>query len=689
VSEASQSSSGPVSLALYRKYRSATFAEVIGQEHITTPLSTALSAGRINHAYLFSGPRGCGKTSSARILARSLNCIQGPTPTPCGVCDSCKELAPNGPGSIDVIEIDAASHGGVDDARDLRERAYYAPVRDRYKVYIIDEAHMVTPQGFNALLKLVEEPPDFLVFIFATTEPDKVLQTIRSRTHHYPFRLIPPGVLRTHLERICTAEGVAIEPAVLPLVVRAGGGSARDSLSLLDQLLAGAGADGVTYASAVALLGVTDAALLDDIIDALAVGDSASVYATVDRVVEAGHEPRRFAADLLDRLRDLLVLDAVPEAAGNGLINAPTDSVARMSEQAMRIGGATAARWAEIVHTALTDMRGTTAPRLVLELVCARMLLPDASADAAALLQRLERVERRLDLAGAVPATPRPPAPSVPFTPSEAPPARAERAAAPPRPAEPASRPEPIAPAPDPTPVPAPASAAVEVELPERVGPPPVPPAPSPPQVSPAPVSPPPADGPAGVIDAAALRSIWPSVVEKIKESSRVTHALMETVQVAGVQGNEVQLVIATPAFVSRLSEARHADVIAAAVGALVAGSWTITVALVGSLATAGERRPAPTSAPPASKPSPSASPPSPTDGAWPDVTHVPDPEADPASVPAAAEANQVSRDDDPRDDDPRDEGPDSDDATTTARHDPEADALALLQSGLGARKVE
>jgi DNA polymerase-3 subunit gamma/tau len=271
----------------------------------------ALDSGRINHAYLFSGPRGCGKTSSARILARSLNCVQGPTATPCGVCDSCVELAPNGSGSIDVIEIDAASHGGVDDARDLRERAFYAPVRDRYKVYIIDEAHMVTPQGFNALLKLIEEPPDFLVFVFATTEPDRVLPTIRSRTHHYPFRLIPPGVLRAHLERICAAEGIAVEPGVLPLVVRGGGGSARDSLSLLDQLIAGAGPTGITYARTVGLLGVTDVALLDDMVDALAAGDAAAVYGTVDRVVEAGHDPRRFTVDLLDRFRDLLVLAAV------------------------------------------------------------------------------------------------------------------------------------------------------------------------------------------------------------------------------------------------------------------------------------------------------------------------------------------------------------------------------------------
>ena len=389
-----------MALALYRKYRPATFSEVVGQEHVTEPLRTALAAGRINHAYLFSGPRGCGKTSSARILARSLNCVQGPTPDPCGVCLSCIALAPEGPGSLDVVELDAASHGGVDDTRDLRDKAFYMPSESRYRVFIIDEAHMVTTQGFNALLKIVEEPPEHLVFIFATTEPDKVLTTIRSRTHHYPFRLIPPTTLRALLERLCAEEGAIVEPAVLPLVIRAGGGSARDSLSVLDQLLAGAGPEGVTYRSAVALLGVTDAALIDEVVDALAAGDGASVFGAVDRVVEAGHDPRRFAADLLERLRDLVILNAVPGAVGKGLIDSPEDELAAMVGQADRLGIATLTRMAEVLHTGLVDMRGTTSPRLVLELLCARMLLPGSASGDPSLLQRLERMERRMDIAG-------------------------------------------------------------------------------------------------------------------------------------------------------------------------------------------------------------------------------------------------------------------------------------------------
>ncbi|WP_106848915.1 DNA polymerase III subunit gamma and tau [Blastococcus sp. Marseille-P5729] len=389
-----------MALALYRKYRPATFAEVVGQEHVTGPLMTAVDSGRINHAYLFSGPRGCGKTSSARILARSLNCEQGPTSTPCGQCQSCIDLAPDGPGNIDVIEIDAASHGGVDDARDLRERAFQLPVQNRYKIYIIDEAHMVSNQGFNALLKVVEEPPESVIFIFATTEPDKVLPTIRSRTHHYPFRLVPPATMRDLLERNCRSEGVTVGQAVLPLVVRAGGGSVRDSQSLLDQLIAGAGPDGITYEDALALLGVTDAALLDDMVEAIGVADGATVFGTVDRLVDAGHDPRRFAADLLDRLRDLILMAAVPDAGKKGLIDAPEDHLEKFAGQANRLGLTTLSRLADIVHVGLTEMRGTTAPRLGLELICARMLLPAVSTDAAALTQRMERLERRMEIGG-------------------------------------------------------------------------------------------------------------------------------------------------------------------------------------------------------------------------------------------------------------------------------------------------
>ncbi|MFT2017333.1 DNA polymerase III subunit gamma and tau, partial [Streptomyces sp. 796.1] len=382
------------SLALYRRYRPETFAEVIGQEHVTSPLQQALRNNRVNHAYLFSGPRGCGKTTSARILARCLNCEQGPTPTPCGECQSCRDLARNGPGSIDVIEIDAASHGGVDDARDLREKAFFGPASSRYKIYIIDEAHMVTSAGFNALLKVVEEPPEHLKFIFATTEPEKVIGTIRSRTHHYPFRLVPPGTLREYLAEVCGREDIPVADGVLPLVVRAGAGSVRDSMSVMDQLLAGAADDGVTYAMATGLLGYTDGSLLDAVVDAFAADDGAAAFEVVDRVIEGGNDPRRFVADLLERLRDLVILAAVPDAATKGLIDAPADVVERMQAQASVFGAAELSRAADLVNEGLTEMRGATSPRLQLELICARVLLPAAFDDERSVQARLDKLER-------------------------------------------------------------------------------------------------------------------------------------------------------------------------------------------------------------------------------------------------------------------------------------------------------
>ncbi|WP_063647638.1 MULTISPECIES: DNA polymerase III subunit gamma and tau [Streptomyces] len=382
------------SLALYRRYRPETYAEVIGQEHVTGPLQQALRNNRVNHAYLFSGPRGCGKTTSARILARCLNCEKGPTPAPCGECQSCQDLARNGPGSIDVIEIDAASHGGVDDARELREKAFFGPASSRYKIYIIDEAHMVTSAGFNALLKVVEEPPEHLKFIFATTEPEKVIGTIRSRTHHYPFRLVPPGTLRDYLAEVCEREAIPVEDGVLPLVVRAGAGSVRDSMSVMDQLLAGAAEDGVTYAMATSLLGYTDGSLLDAIVDAFAASDGAAAFELVNRVIEGGNDPRRFVADLLERLRDLVILAAVPDAAEKGLIDAPVDVVERMQAQASVFGGAELSRAADLVNEGLTEMRGATSPRLQLELICARVLLPAAFGDERSMQARLEKLER-------------------------------------------------------------------------------------------------------------------------------------------------------------------------------------------------------------------------------------------------------------------------------------------------------
>jgi len=419
-----------VTTALYRRYRPESFGEMIGQGQVTEPLMTALRSDRVGHAYLFSGPRGCGKTTSARILARCLNCAEGPTDVPCGKCDSCVELGRGGGGSLDVVEIDAASHNGVDDARDLRERAVFAPARDRFKIFILDEAHMVTPQGFNALLKLVEEPPDHVKFIFATTEPEKVIGTIRSRTHHYPFRLVPPAAMLEYVEQLCAQERVEVEPGVLPLVVRAGGGSPRDTLSLLDQLIAGSdpsagsGTVLVTYARAVALLGYTPDELLDEVIDAFGASDAAAAFSAVDRVVQTGQDPRRFVDDLLERLRDLIVVAATGPGAAAVLRGVSAEDLARRQRQADVFGTARLSRIADLVIATLDDMTGATSPRLQLELMVARVLARgvDAAAPAAPAASvpvveraRNERDETPVSTVGSVPAAVAPaPAPAAP-----------------------------------------------------------------------------------------------------------------------------------------------------------------------------------------------------------------------------------------------------------------------------------
>ncbi len=554
-----------VSQALYRRYRPESFAELIGQDHVTEPLMQALRTGRVNHAYLFSGPRGCGKTTSARILARCLNCEQGPTPDPCGVCESCVGLARGGSGTIDVIEIDAASHGGVDDARDLRERASYGPAISRYKIYIIDEAHMVTTQGFNALLKIVEEPPEHVKFIFATTEPDKVISTIRSRTHHFPFRLVPPQPLQDYLSGICADEKVDVAPGVLSFVVRAGGGSVRDSLSVLDQLIAGSGDEGLTYEGAASLLGFTDGELLDATIDGFAAGDAAAVFRQVDKVIETGHDPRRFVEDLLERLRDLIVVAAVPDGASSVLRFIPEDQVDRMRQQSAHFGPGTLSRSADIVNAGLSEMTGATAPRLQLELICARVLLPGASGESG-YAARLDRLERRLAMTGAsASVSPTAPATSAPMSPPFSRPSTAMATGVQGDAHEPV-KPEPVKPEP------------VKPQHVRVAEPGLEPPAGSP---SRAPGKLPAADSPAvdvgrpapvpGAMDTDAIRRSWPDVLTKIGTITRVTWSLVsENTTVLDYNGERLLLGLSTEGLLSAFRGRNHAEVVRQALSEVI-----------------------------------------------------------------------------------------------------------------------
>ena len=502
-----------MSLALYRKYRPSVFADVIGQEHVTVPLSNALESGKTHHAYLFSGPRGCGKTSSARIMARSLNCEKGPTPNPCGLCQSCKDLVANGPGSLDVIEIDAATHGLVDDARDLRDKAFFAPVQSKYKIYIIDEAHQLGTGAANALLKVVEEPPAHVIFIFATTEPEKLISTIRSRTHHYPFRLVPPGTLATHLEKVCESEGVKVAKGVIPLVVRASGGSVRDALSVLGQLLAGAGKDGVSYEIAVQLLGFTDGALLDDAMNAIAARDGATLFQTIDRVIESGHDPRRFTQDLLERLRDLMIVDALQATNANSILRElPDDQLERMRGQAQNIGQASLSRAADIASEGLTQMRGATAPRLILELICGRILLPIGDNGESGMLARIERLERVENIAPSPQAVSKAAAPASPIVPKVDPADYVSRATA-----------EAI------REVPAVKNSEQAEALSEVKGS----------AVKNSDSGVPRIDG----IDVAGLRRMWPEVIENVKKRRRLTWSLLSaSAQILGVDDKNITI---------------------------------------------------------------------------------------------------------------------------------------------------
>lgn len=618
-------------LALYRRYRPETFAEVIGQEHVTEPLRAALAGNRVNHAYLFSGPRGCGKTTSARILARSLNCEQAPVADPCGECESCRDLARGGSGSIDVIEIDAASHGGVDDARELREKAFFAPVKSRYKVYIIDEAHMVTTQGFNALLKLVEEPPPHLRFIFATTEPDKVIPTIRSRTHHYPFRLIPPRLLSSYLSELCEREGVSIEPAALPLVVRAGAGSARDTLSVLDQLLGGAGPDGVTYDLASGLLGYTPDTLLDDVVDAFAAGDGASVFGVMDKVIETGQDPRRFTEDLLRRLRDLVIVSAVPDAPATGLIDVSADQGERLVAQAARFGRAELTRAADLVAAGLTEMRGATAPRLLLELICARVLLPAADHGTDGVLARLDRLERRMAIT--------PPTQELPV-PQAAPAAPAPSAPAPATVEEATPEPEAVVerePAPEPVVEPAPA-----------------PPSPAASALT-APTAPTEPAAP-GAMSLVEVRRLWPDVIAATQRKRRVTWIhLTQNSQVVGFDGTTLTLGF-NNAGARNSFEGGSSDVLQEAIREVVGAEWRIeTIIDPGATADAPVPPPRSEPVPVPPEPEPEPEPPAPrrprmadiqAASAEPEVVHDPDAavDRDDADVDAESGADLLVR---------------------------------------------
>jgi DNA polymerase III subunit gamma/tau len=593
---------GQAPLALYRRYRPDTFAEVIGQDHVTEPLQRALTNNRVNHAYLFSGPRGCGKTTSARILARALNCEKGPRAVPCGECQSCRDLARNGPGSIDVIEIDAASHGGVDDARDLRERAFFAPVSSRFKIYIVDEAHMVTTAGFNALLKLVEEPPPHVKFVFATTEPDKVIGTIRSRTHHYPFRLVPPRLLTEYLAKLCEAEGIPVEPAVLPLVVRAGAGSVRDSLSVLDQLLGGADASGVSYRQAAALLGYTPDSLLDEFVDAFAAGDAGGVFACVDKVIEVGQDPRRFAEDLLRRLRDLVIVAAVPDALTSGLVDVAPDQAERLISQAALLGAGELTRAAEVIAAGLTDMRGTTAPRLHLELMCARVLLPGADADDRGLHARLDRLERRLGVTGsASPAAPAQPQTAQPQTPP--------------------------APSPPTASVPPPPSVSeITPSLPPRT-----------PQTDPADSATVPPEGTQPGTDVAQtrglsvtdVRRLWPEVLEEVKGKRRFTWILLsQNAQVAELRNGTLLLAMSNAGARDRFARGGNDDVLREAIVVVMGADFAVeTMVDASASGSAGASRTPQAAKSPASPapPGPESSATRTTNGAWNAITEDPD----------------------------------------------------------------